>query len=301
MSVCSESVVGDLFFRMGLVTDYIRRSGDARATLLGLKDEMVKHFNYENTESSQSIALTDKEKKLYDSIGSGKVEFVSVVGLDEPVDFGNHGAEIFYPVIRLKADDVLWEFYSESLVYYPNEGFELEGISARCVDDNYKLCDVDFSDSGSDVFFGLWSNLFSQCIIDADAYLVENPLEYSEWLKLFDCLEIKSSPLHCAAETGSTELVDFMLSRGFDVDNQGSDGVTALMQAVSRSMVCTVEQLLSYGADASKKDNEGYSAVDYILDDCELTTKSQISSLIESSILKVASESRRREAPTPGL
>ncbi len=70
-----------------------------------------------------------------------------------------------------------------------------------------------------------------------------------------------SSGLHVAADHGSMEAGEFLLNRGFSVDQKSEGGRTPLMHAVLANQPEMVKWLLRQGADPKLKDNEGFIAL----------------------------------------
>ena len=70
-----------------------------------------------------------------------------------------------------------------------------------------------------------------------------------------------NSALHVAASTGGKDAGNFLLNRGFSVDETGAGGRTPLMAAVVAGQSEMVKWLLQQGADPMLKDNEGFMAL----------------------------------------
>ncbi|XP_071109941.1 uncharacterized protein [Haliotis cracherodii] len=64
------------------------------------------------------------------------------------------------------------------------------------------------------------------------------------------------SPIHLAAESGSSETVKLLLDKGADVSTQDDDGKTPLHMAAPRGSSETVKLLLDHGADVSTQDKD---------------------------------------------
>lgn len=69
---------------------------------------------------------------------------------------------------------------------------------------------------------------------------------HPEWVDLED--EEGETPLMEAAEEGRLEVVQFLLSKGADINHQDQDGETALMEAAQENKADCVTLLLSKGA-----------------------------------------------------
>lgn len=107
-------------------------------------------------------------------------------------------------------------------------------------------------------------------------YRVENSVATIEmWLKRglkIDYVEPnKGTMLSWAALNGRTEMVDFFLKHGADVNLANATGQTPLMRAVWHGSI--ILSLLKAGAQASLEDNYGNTALDYAIDALEEATK----------------------------
>ena len=107
-------------------------------------------------------------------------------------------------------------------------------------------------------------------------YLVENSVATIEmWLKRglkIDYVEPnKGTMLSWAALNGRTEMVDFFLKSGADVNLANATGQTPLMGAVWHGSI--ISSLLKAGAQASLEDNYGNTALNYAIDALEEATK----------------------------
>ncbi len=67
--------------------------------------------------------------------------------------------------------------------------------------------------------------------------------------------------LHVAAAEGNREAGEFLLNRGFSIDEPGAAGRTALMSAVVNDKPGMVKWLLRQGADPNGKDSDGFMAL----------------------------------------
>ncbi len=67
--------------------------------------------------------------------------------------------------------------------------------------------------------------------------------------------------LHVAAASGAKEAGDYLLNRGFSVDEKGAGGTTPLMAAVMADKPEMVRWLLRQGADPQPKDDKGFMAI----------------------------------------
>lgn len=71
----------------------------------------------------------------------------------------------------------------------------------------------------------------------------------------------KSTPLHAAAH-GSYEVAEMLIKKGADVNSIDTEGNTPMHYAIFRRQVDIVKLLLSFGAEADIKANDGKSALD---------------------------------------
>jgi serine/threonine-protein phosphatase 6 regulatory ankyrin repeat subunit B len=67
--------------------------------------------------------------------------------------------------------------------------------------------------------------------------------------------------LHLAAEAGSMQVADYLLSAGVAIDESDNTGITSLMLAAKAGRHEMVRWLLKQGADAKLKDQNGYMAL----------------------------------------
>ncbi|EGD57878.1 ankyrin [Novosphingobium nitrogenifigens DSM 19370] len=72
-----------------------------------------------------------------------------------------------------------------------------------------------------------------------------------------------TTPLEVAAELGFVEGVQYLISAGARVDESNNTGSTPLIEAVSRRDLALVRVLLKAGANPDRPDNSGRSARDY--------------------------------------
>ena len=69
--------------------------------------------------------------------------------------------------------------------------------------------------------------------------------------------------LHAAASYGNIEIIELLLSQGFEVDSRDKEGVTPLMCASLNDEPSAFHILIQKGADPSLKDNNGYSLLHF--------------------------------------
>eukprot|EP00037_Helgoeca_nana_P002118 m.31902 g.31902 ORF g.31902 m.31902 type:complete len:129 (-) comp12376_c0_seq1:236-622(-) len=66
-------------------------------------------------------------------------------------------------------------------------------------------------------------------------------------------------PIHYAADSGHTAVVEYLISKGAEVDKRDKHGITAVLAAIWEGHVDTVKVLLEKGADKSGKAPGGES------------------------------------------
>ena len=76
------------------------------------------------------------------------------------------------------------------------------------------------------------------------------------------CSRYGSTALHHSATTNYSDIVEFLLKRGADVDKQNSVGNTALHQASLKDSARVVRVLLQHGASTNLKNKHGRKAID---------------------------------------
>ncbi|NIO04131.1 MAG: ankyrin repeat domain-containing protein [Proteobacteria bacterium] len=69
--------------------------------------------------------------------------------------------------------------------------------------------------------------------------------------------ELGNTPLHLAAKRGHTEIAELLLSKEADLDAGNNYGYTPLNEAVEWGRLGMVELLIAKGADVDTKDNDG--------------------------------------------
>uniref|UniRef100_A0AAY5K852 Myotrophin n=1 Tax=Esox lucius TaxID=8010 RepID=A0AAY5K852_ESOLU len=73
-------------------------------------------------------------------------------------------------------------------------------------------------------------------------------------------LEGGRKPLHYAADCGQAEMLEFLLSKGADVNAPDKHGITPLLSATYEGHCSCVKILLEKGADKERKGPDGLSA-----------------------------------------
>lgn len=82
----------------------------------------------------------------------------------------------------------------------------------------------------------------------------------------YSCFDnANSTPLHWAAYSGSSEALDFLLSRGVNINLQDNDGSTPLHLAVLTERHKIVSKLIKQGANYHFKDSNGKKPIDIAL------------------------------------
>lgn len=71
------------------------------------------------------------------------------------------------------------------------------------------------------------------------------------------------TPLHYAASGPGTDVAKWLLEQGVAVDPPSPNGSTPLMMAARHAPEATVDLLLSRGADATKRNQQGLAAADF--------------------------------------
>lgn len=74
-----------------------------------------------------------------------------------------------------------------------------------------------------------------------------------------DCMLADSTPLHCAAEHGHSNIVNILLAHGSDSERQDQFGNTPLVEALRGSHLDCVHALLDHGADVNVKNGRGFT------------------------------------------
>ncbi|KAL5006401.1 hypothetical protein ScPMuIL_015207 [Solemya velum] len=69
-------------------------------------------------------------------------------------------------------------------------------------------------------------------------------------------------PLHCAADYGQAEVIEYLVSRGADVNAEDKHGITPLLAAVFEGHTDCVRILLAKGAKKNGKAPDGSSYID---------------------------------------
>jgi ankyrin repeat protein len=72
-----------------------------------------------------------------------------------------------------------------------------------------------------------------------------------------------AKPLHVAASAGKKDAVEFLISRGADVDSQGEYGLAALHIAVRAYSIDVARLLICRGANVNVTDRDGRTPLDY--------------------------------------
>ena len=65
--------------------------------------------------------------------------------------------------------------------------------------------------------------------------------------------------IHAAAKSGNIEIIEILLSQGFEVDSRDKEGATPLMFTALYGHEGAFQMLIQNGADPSLKDNDGFS------------------------------------------
>jgi len=81
----------------------------------------------------------------------------------------------------------------------------------------------------------------------------------------------KVNSLHLATIGGNIDIIDAILSRGFDINTPSSEGLTSLMFAAFTKNVAVVEYLLHKGADPALSDHLGRTCLHYASEGGDVT------------------------------
>ena len=76
---------------------------------------------------------------------------------------------------------------------------------------------------------------------------------------------ITMTPLLAAALMGQTEMVEFLIRKGADVDAKGGDGGTALHAAAFLGQYEVAKLLIENGADINARNNDGATVMDTLV------------------------------------
>lgn len=68
--------------------------------------------------------------------------------------------------------------------------------------------------------------------------------------------------IHCAADYGQTEVLEFLIANGANVNAKDKHGITPLLNAIFEGHTASVKLLLSKGADKTVKAPSGESALE---------------------------------------
>ena len=100
------------------------------------------------------------------------------------------------------------------------------------------------------------------------------------------------SPLHYAAANGNNRIVQMLLDKDAFVDIPSPNGTTPLMMAARGGHIYTVKLLHDSGADATMRNQRGYSAIDFALDN----QHTDIAKGLEYRIRKAEERDRQKKA-----
>lgn len=67
--------------------------------------------------------------------------------------------------------------------------------------------------------------------------------------------------LRGAAQHGHTEIVEFLIGKGAEINAKNEPGMTALMIAAYNGQTASVKALIDGGADTNAKDKDGHTAL----------------------------------------
>ncbi|KAK3103771.1 hypothetical protein FSP39_021748 [Pinctada imbricata] len=69
-------------------------------------------------------------------------------------------------------------------------------------------------------------------------------------------------PLHIAADYGQTEVIEFLINKGAEVNKADKHGITPLLAAVWENHTSSVKLLLEKGADKNVQSPDGTAVID---------------------------------------
>ena len=69
--------------------------------------------------------------------------------------------------------------------------------------------------------------------------------------------------IHAAAKNKNSEIIELLLSQGFEVDSRDEEGTTPLMYVALSGYEGAFQMLIQNGADPSSKSNKGFSLLHY--------------------------------------
>ncbi len=110
------------------------------------------------------------------------------------------------------------------------------------------------------------------------------------------------TPLHLAVKNGDTKLVEDLLKKGTDPNQQDHNGVTPLMIAVKNNNYDIIMLLLKYISDINYKDKSGDTAVDLAIKQKNkeiLDLLEKYKKLLEDLIRKAENEKREKDKNIP--
>lgn len=81
------------------------------------------------------------------------------------------------------------------------------------------------------------------------------------------------TPLHIAAESGSIELVEFLISKGAKIDIKDVSGVPPVFLACSKGNIHLAEKLIMYGANINAVTKYDWDIYKYIPKDMQASFK----------------------------
>ena len=71
-------------------------------------------------------------------------------------------------------------------------------------------------------------------------------------------------PIHWAADNGEASIVEFLINKGVDINQQDSDGQTGLHYACSVGHESVIKLFLKHKIKTDLTDNDGQTAIDLI-------------------------------------
>ena len=118
---------------------------------------------------------------------------------------------------------------------------------------------IDYKDTDLEV-----ENIYGENALMWAAYLGKQELvKKLVDLKKVSINKIGWSPIHYAASTGQTEILQYLISKGANVDAKSPNETTPMMLASRHGYIQIVKILLNSGADFSIKNQQGMTAIDF--------------------------------------
>ena len=89
------------------------------------------------------------------------------------------------------------------------------------------------------------------------------PADLEDCASKAECKDKDGQEIHAAAKSGNIEIIELLLSQGFEVDSRDGEGTTPLMYTALNGHEGAFQMLIQNGADPSLKSNKGYSLLHF--------------------------------------